>query len=126
MRIGLRFDIFYHTFGFGLNGGILKGRLTMRKMLLSVFGAMVVIALTFSVSFAADKMTGKIKSMDAAKGTVVFCPGGTKTDMNLKADPAMLKQKMIKEGNVVNIVLDEKDKTMIKKISKSATVPVGC
>src|SRR3990172_9209602 len=105
---------------------MLEREVCMKKLLLSLFAAVFMVTLTFSVSFAAgNKMTGKILSIDKAKGEVVFCPSGTKDEIPMKADMATLEQKKIKAGNVVNIVLDEKDKTMIKKISKSATIPVG-
>ncbi|MBI5191444.1 MAG: hypothetical protein HZA22_12350 [Nitrospirae bacterium] len=100
----------------------------MKKVLVSFAAALFVVAFVATgVSFAAGKkITGKVVSIDSAKGSIVVCPNGAKDNMTLKADADMIKQKMIKAGNVVDITLDDADATMVKKIKKAATVPVGC
>ena len=96
----------------------------MRKIVLAV----VTLLFAFSVAgvaLAADtKAMGTIKSVDAAKGTMVFCPSGTKEDITMKVDKEMAKT--VKAGDKVNIEYsaDKTIKTMRK--ARGGKVPVGC
>lgn len=97
----------------------------MRKTVLALVTLLLAVAFTAGVSFAADtKAMGTVKSVDAAKGTIVFCPSGTKEDITMKADKEMLKG--VKAGDKVNIEYsaDKTVKTMRK--ARGGKVPVGC
>jgi uncharacterized protein YxeA len=101
----------------------------MKKVLLSMLTVMIAVVFVAGISFAADKagkVTGKVKAMDAAKGTITICPSGTKEDKVYTIDSKMVEDKKIKVGTVVDATLDTKDALKITKIKKSAAVPVGC
>jgi len=113
----------------------------MKRILISLMAVFFVMSLV-SVGFAADKKAdkkapaaaaeevkakGKVKSVDEAKGELVFCAAGTKEDVTIKADKDMLKG--VKANSMVNIVYEKGAAgNTAKKITKDrgAKVPVGC
>lgn len=96
----------------------------MKKALLTLFTVLFVFTFVVSSAFAAEtKASGTVKSVDAAKGTVVFCPAGTTKDIPLKGDKEMLKD--IKAGDKVNVSYEKDTLSKIKK-ARGIKVPVGC
>jgi len=102
----------------------------MKKALLLVSAFLFAVSLlgVGTVSFAGDtvKQTGKIVSMDAAKGDMVFCPKGTKDEIPMKADASELKG--LKAGDAIMVQYETGDVNTVTRIKKqrTITVPVGC
>jgi Cu/Ag efflux protein CusF len=96
----------------------------MKKALLTLSTVLFVFTFVVTSAFAAEiKATGTVKSVDAAKGTVVFCPAGTDKEIPLKAGKDMLKD--VKAGDKVNISYEKDTLSKIKK-ARGIKVPVGC
>ncbi|HLB24724.1 MAG TPA: hypothetical protein VJM83_00200 [Nitrospirota bacterium] len=96
----------------------------MRKALLALCSMMFVFTFILSgVCIAETKAKGTLKAVDAAKGTVVFCPEGTKDELSMKADKEMLKG--VKAGDKVNVTYDKDTISKMKKM-RDVKVPVGC
>jgi len=102
----------------------------MKKALLLVSAFVFAVSLlgVGTVSFAGDKVkeTGTLKSMDAKKGEMVFCPKGTKDEIAMKADPAEIKD--LSAGDSVMVEYEKGDVNTVIRIKKQRkiTVPVGC
>ncbi|MGA2193294.1 MAG: hypothetical protein ABSG42_07985 [Nitrospirota bacterium] len=94
----------------------------MKKALLSLMTALFIFSIAVSSAFADTKTQGTLKAIDTAKGTVVFCPKGTKKDITLKAGSDLTQG--YKAGD--NVILTY-DKDTVKQIRKMMTkIPVGC
>ncbi len=94
----------------------------MKKVLLSLMAAFFVCSITAS-AFAAEMRTqGMLKSVNTAKGTVVFCPKNTNKSITLKAGAAMMKG--FKAGDHVIITYDNGTVKMVRRMITK--VPVGC
>ncbi len=93
----------------------------------SAIMVVVVLAVSMaSLAFAAESKMGTIKSVNAAAGTVVFCPEGSTQDITLKADKSVdLSQ--VKAGEKVNATIN---KNMLENVMAApAGAPkasVGC
>jgi hypothetical protein len=90
----------------------------MKKIAVVAAAVVLVVALA-SMAFAADMKMGTIKSVDAKKGTVVFCPEGTKTDMKLKADKSV-DLSTVKAGDKVEASIDKHMLTGLKAAPAAA------
>ena len=99
----------------------------MKRILVALAAALFLVSFTVGVALAGNvKMTGKVMAIDTAKGEMSFCPNGSKEQKVMKVDADMIKTKKIEKGNVVDLYVEKADSNVVKKIHKSATVPVGC
>ena len=105
----------------------------MKKIAAVVVAVVLVVALG-SLAFAAESKKGTIKSVDAKKHTVVFCPEGTTTDMTLKAGKDVDLSK-VKAGDKVEASIMKNTLTGVKAAPAAAPAeapkpapraPVGC
>jgi hypothetical protein len=111
----------------GMNFNIFKGGVFMKKILSTVLAVCFVAAFVTAAFAAETKAAGTIKSVDAAKGTVVFCAEGTKDEIPVKVSADLMKK--VKAGEKVTLVYEKKGADNVaSKIMKSrgAKVPVGC
>ena len=92
----------------------------MKKVIAVLAMAVLVVALG-SLAFAAEAKMGTIKSIDAKKHTVVFCPEGTTTDMTLKADKSVDLSK-VKAGEKVEVSVE---KNALKSVKTEAAAPAA-
>lgn len=100
----------------------------MKRMLLAMVSVFFVVSM-FAVGVACAeevKAKGTLKSVDAAKGMVVFCPEGTKDEVSIKVTADDVKG--MKDGEKVTITYDKGKENVAKKIKKArdVKVPVGC
>jgi cold shock CspA family protein len=97
----------------------------MKKIVAALAAAVMVVAMV-SMVFAADMQKGTIKSVDAKKGTVVFCAEGGTKDMTLKADKS-IDLGAVNAGEKVEVTV-EKDmmKSMKAMPAAKRKVNVGC
>ena len=91
---------------------IKEGTGKMKKI--AVVAAVVVLVVALgSMAFAAEAKMGTIKSVDAKKHTVVFCPEGTTTDMKLKAGKGV-DLSTVKAGDKVEASIEKHMLTGVK------------
>jgi len=95
----------------------------MKKILVSLVAVFFVATLVTAAFAAETKQVGTIKSVDAAKGTVVFCPEGTKDELTIKVSADLMKK--AKAGEKVKMVYDNNVASKIVK-ARGGKVPVGC
>ncbi len=91
------------------------------KKIAAVLAAVVLVAALGSLAFAAEKKMGTIKSVDAKKHTVVFCPEGTTTDMTLKAGKHVDLGK-VKAGDKVEATIEKK---MLTGVAAAPAAPAA-
>jgi hypothetical protein len=115
---------------------ILRRERKMKKITAVVVTVVLVVALG-SLAFAAESKMGTIKSVDAKKHTVVFCPEGTTTDMTLKAGKDVDLSK-VKAGDKVEASIMKHTLTGVKAVpaepaaapaeapKPAPRAPVGC
>ena len=99
----------------------------MRKFLQLMILSLFIVSFIATAAFAVDlTKTGTLKSIDTKKGTIVFCPDGTKDEIKLKASKKMLKG--LQGNEKVSITYDAgKAKSITKVKTRSGVkVPVGC
>lgn len=102
----------------------------MKKVLIAVSAFLFAISLfsAGTVAFAGEKVKekGTIKSMDTAKGEIMFCPAGTTDEIPIKVDPADLKG--IEAGDSVMVQYEKGEVNTASRIKKEKkiVVPVGC
>lgn len=102
----------------------------MKKVVLAVAAFVFALSLlsvgTIATAGDSVKANGKIVSMDAAKGEMVFCAEGTKDNVTIKMDSAELKK--FKAGDAVMVQYKPGTPNMGERMKKarSATMPVGC
>ncbi len=84
-----------------------------------VLAVLVLVVALCSFAFAAETKMGTIKSVDAKKHTVVFCPEGTKTDMKLKAGKGV-DLSTVKAGDKVEASIDKHMLTGVKAAAAAA------
>lgn len=106
-------------------GGILNiTEVFMRKFFSLLIVSLFVVSFVATAAFAAaETKAGTIKSVDAAKGTIVFCPAGTKEDVTLKASKEVMGS--FKAKDKVKVTMDAGTASKIVK-DRGAKVPVGC
>ncbi len=92
----------------------------MRKVLLSLIAVFFVCGMAAS-AFAMGSQ-GTLKAVNAAKGTVVFCPKNTNKNITLKATAAMMKG--FKPGDHVILTYGNGTVKMVRRMITK--VPVGC
>jgi hypothetical protein len=96
----------------------------MKKFFSLLIVSLFVVSFVATAAFAAaETKSGTIKSVDAAKGTMVFCPAGTKDEITLKADKATMGS--FKAKDKVKVTMDAGVASKIVK-DRGAKVPVGC
>jgi hypothetical protein len=89
------------------------------KKITAVVAAVVLVVALGSLAFAAESKMGTIKSVDAKKHTVVFCPEGTTTDMTLKAGKHVDLSK-VKAGDKVEASIEKHMLTEVKAAPAAA------
>ncbi len=94
----------------------------MKKVLLSLIAALFVCSIAASAFAAEMRAQGMLKSVNAAKGTVVFCPKNTNKNMTLKATAALMKG--FKPGDHVILTYENGTVKMVRRMITK--VPVGC
>ncbi|UCG78892.1 MAG: hypothetical protein JSV21_03425 [Nitrospirota bacterium] len=91
----------------------------------------VVLTALISISFAAaaigaEMKEGTIKGIDMEKGTIVFCPAGTKDEMTMEV-AGTVNLKKFKTDMKVKAFVEEKDgKMIVKGLKPSKRVVQGC
>lgn len=98
------------------------------KKVAAVLAVMALVVSLTSLVFGAEAKQGTIKSIDANKGTVVFCPEGTNTDMTLKADKSVDLSK-VKAGDKVEVSVEKDTMKAVKAAAAPAAkpkAPMGC
>lgn len=104
-----------------------NGRDFMKKILLTIAAAMFIVSCTVGLALAGEnKIVGKVKAIDTAKGEITITVNPSKVDTVYKVDKDMLEKKKIAVGAVVNAYLEKEGSNVIKKIHKAAAIPVGC
>ncbi len=96
----------------------------MKKAAAVLAVLVLVVALCSLAIAAAETKMGTIKSVDAKKHTVVFCPEGTKTDMHLKAGKGV-DLSTIKAGDKVEASIEKKMLTGVKAAPAPAAAPAA-
>jgi len=95
----------------------------MKKLFSLFIVSLFVVSFVATAAFAAETKSGTIKSLDAAKGTIEFCPAGAKEAVTLKANKEVLGS--FKAKDKVKVTYDAGTATKILK-DRGAKVPVGC
>lgn len=96
------------------------------KKIAAVLTVVVMVVSLVSMVFAAEMKKGTIKSVDAKKGTVVFCAEGGTTDMTLKADKSVDLGK-VKAGEKVEVSVEKGMMKSMKALPAAKPKPaVGC
>ncbi len=98
------------------------------KKVVAVLSVVVLVLALVSLAAAAEMKMGTIKSVDAKKGTVVFCAEGTNADTTLNADKDVDLSK-VKAGDKVEVSIDKTSLKSIKASAAPAAKPkasVGC
>ena len=96
----------------------------MRKFFSLLIVSLFVVSFVATAAFAAaETKAGTLKAVDAAKGTIEFCPAGSKDSVTLKADKAVVGS--FKAKDKVKVTMDGGTASKIVK-DRGAKVPVGC
>ncbi len=89
------------------------------KKVVAVLLTMVLVLALVSLAVAAEMKMGTVKSVDAKKHTVVFCPEGTTTDMHLKAAKGV-DLSNVKAGDKVEVSIEKHSLKSIKAAAAPA------
>jgi hypothetical protein len=98
---------------------------SMRRIISLLIVSLFVVSFMATVAFAAaETKAGTLKAVDTAKGTIVFCPVGTKDEITLKASKEVIGS--FKGRDRVKVTMDAGTATKIVK-ERGAIVPKpGC
>ncbi len=94
------------------------------KKIAAVVAAVVLVVALVSLAFAAETKMGTIKSVDAKKHTVVFCPEGTTKDLKLKVGKGV-DLGSVKAGDKVEATIDKHMLTGVKAAPAAAPAPAA-